>query len=83
MKRKYSKQAEKFLDSQNTEVYERIKSGIKKLPQGDVKRIKPFKDKYRLRVGDYRIIFRRIQDCLYQDCLYIETIDNRGQVYKR
>jgi len=78
MKREYSKQAVKFLDSQDDESYIRIKNAIRKLPLGDVKKLKGYKDKYRLRVGDYRVIFRRTGNNMY--C--IETIGNRGQMYK-
>ncbi len=49
---------------------------INKLPQGDVKKLQG-QENYRLRVGDYRIIFDK-----NGEILYIEKIDNRGQVYK-
>ena len=78
MSRDYSRQAVKFLDSQDDETYERIKSAIHKLPKGDVKKLSGYKDKYRLRVGSFRIIFKRVG----YDSFHIETIDNRGQVYK-
>ena len=45
---------------------------------GDVKKMQGSKGKYRLRVGNLRVIFKRIG----QNMLYIEAIDNRGQVYK-
>ena len=78
MKKEYSKKAAKFLDSQNDDVFYRIKSAIDKLPKGDVTKIKGGKNTYRLRIGDYRVIFQRIENRLY-----IENIDKRGQVYKR
>jgi len=78
MEREYSKQAEKFLNTQSDSTYDRIKVAIAKLPQGDITKLKGFKDKYRLRVGDYRIIFRRTSNIIY-----IELIDTRGQIYKR
>jgi len=77
MNREYSKQAAKFLDSQNGDAYSRITSAIGKLPKGDVKKLKGTKNRYRLRVGDYRIIFARTGELIF-----IENIDNRGQVYK-
>ena len=49
---------------------------INKLPQGDVKKLQG-QENYRLRVGDYRIIFDK-----NGEILYIEKIDNRGQVSK-
>ena len=36
---------------------ERILNGINKLPFGDVKRLQGFDNYYRLRIGDFRIIF--------------------------
>ncbi|MCM1233122.1 MAG: type II toxin-antitoxin system RelE/ParE family toxin [Ruminococcus flavefaciens] len=54
----------------------RIVEAISKLPQGDVKKLQG-QEKYRLRVGDYRVIFDK-----NGNVLYIEKIDNRGQVYK-
>lgn len=72
----YSKQAIKFLSKQDKPTRIRIVEAIKNLPQGDVKKLQG-QDSYRLRVGDYRIIFDK-----NGDVLYIEKIDNRGQVYK-
>lgn len=72
----YSKQAIKFLSKQDKPTRIRIIEAIKQLPQGDVKKLQGQKS-YRLRVGDYRIIFDR-----NGDILYIEKIDNRGQIYK-
>jgi len=74
----YSKQANKFLDSQDDDTYNRIKSAVRKLPMGDVKKLQGYKDKYRLRVGSFRVIFKRIGQNMY----HVEAIDNRGQVYK-
>jgi mRNA interferase RelE/StbE len=58
----------KFLDDLNPETKERLKSGIKSLiidpfksrSQSDIKKMKGTKkraDLYRLRVGDYRVIY--------------------------
>ncbi|MBD5476678.1 MAG: type II toxin-antitoxin system RelE/ParE family toxin [Lachnospiraceae bacterium] len=72
----YSKQAEKFLKKQRTITRNRIRNAIQNLPAGDVKKLQGING-YRLRVGNYRIIFSR-----NGDVLYIERIDNRGQIYK-
>lgn len=76
MKICYSKQALKFLEKQEKSICNRIKNAIEKLPAGDVKKLagQPY---YRLRVGDFRILFTR-------DGYIIEVfkIDNRGQIYK-
>ncbi len=74
---KYSKQALKFLDKQDIRTKERIVKAINNLPNGDVKKLQG-RTCYRLRVGDYRIIFD-----MNGNVLYIEKIDNRGQVYKK
>ncbi len=72
----YSKQAEKFLKKQNLSTRSRILDAIHGLPMGDVKKLQG-RNGYRLRVGSYRIIFDKDGNILY-----IERIDNRGQVYK-
>lgn len=77
MKRKYSKQAEKFLASQTVDTILRIKSAIRNLPAGDVKKMKSQKNQYRIRVGDFRILFT-----LTSKSIIIDRIDSRGQVYK-
>jgi len=73
---KYSKQARKFLWKQELSVRQRIETAIQLLPAGDVKKLKgqPY---YRLRVGEFRVLFDR-----NGEVLLIVKIDNRGQVYK-
>lgn len=73
---KYSKQAKKFLEKQERTVRSRIETAIQFLPAGDVKKLRgqPY---YRLRVGDFRVLFSRDNEVLL-----IVKIDNRGQVYK-
>lgn len=72
----YSKQAEKFLKKQDVPTRNRIRTAIHNLPSGDVKKLQN-RNGYRLRVGSYRIIFDKDGNVLY-----IERIDNRGQIYK-
>lgn len=72
----YSKQAAKFLRKQDTATQKRIIGAINKLPKGDVKKLQA-RAGYRLRVGNFRIIFD-----LEGNVIYIEKIDNRGQIYK-
>lgn len=50
---------------------------IAKLPAGDVKKMQGQSNYYRLRVGDYRIIFTHDNVILL-----VEKIGNRGEVYK-
>ena len=72
----YSKQAVKFLKKQDAITSRRIINAIHNLSHGDVKKLKD-EPGYRLRVGDFRVIFDKSGNVLY-----IEKIDNRGQIYK-
>ena len=76
MEIEYSKQAVKFLAKQNKFVRERIITAIERVPNGDIKKLQG-RSGYRLRVGKYRIIFDD-NGCI----IFIEKIDNRGDVYK-
>ena len=76
MEIQYSKQAVKFLKKQDTTTRKRIVSAINMLPSGDVKKLQG-STFFRLRVGDYRIIFDKSGTILY-----IQKIDSRGQIYK-
>jgi mRNA interferase RelE/StbE len=72
----YSKQAVKFLKKQDSITRKRIIKAIQRLPAGDVKKLQG-EPSYRLRVGDYRIIFDH-----EKNILMIIKIDSRGQIYK-
>ncbi len=74
---RYSKQALKFLKKQDVPTRKRIVNAIEMLPSGDVKKLQGTEG-YRLRVGDYRVIFDH-----NGDIISIEKIENRGQVYKK
>ncbi len=76
MEIQYSKQAVKFLKKQDMVTRKRIVNAISFLPSGDVKSLRG-RNEYRLRVGDFRIIFDK-----QGNILYIERIDSRGQIYK-
>ena len=70
-----SKQVLEFLQSLPPEPKQALRLGIKKLPEhlGDIRPLEgKLRDYYRLRVGTYRVIFRRriekgrpIVECLY------------------
>ena len=77
MEIKYSKQAVKFLQKQEKKTQIRIITAIELIPLGDIKKLQG-EDRYRLRVGDFRIIFNR-----EGQILLIEKIDSRGQIYRR
>ena len=76
MKINYSKQSAKFLSKQDKITQKRIIEAINKLPNGDDRKLQG-RSGYRLRVGNFRVIFDR-----EGNILHIEEIDNRGQVYK-
>jgi len=44
---------------------------------GDAKKLKGFKNKYRLRAGDYRVLFE-----LERDCVVIYDVGNRKDIYE-
>ena len=73
----YSKQAIKFLKKQDMTTRKRIISAIENLPKGDVEKLQGTNN-FRLRVGDFRIIFDKVGNMVY-----VEKIGNRGQVYRR
>ncbi len=75
----FEKAAQKFLDKQDKQQRIRLYKAIYKLPDGtDIKKLKGH-SLFRLRVGDYRIIYS-IDDVV--KIITIENIDNRGDVYK-
>ena len=77
---KYSKEAEKFILSQGKTSALRIYNAVNIIPLGDIKRLQGTKKPalYRLRVGDYRIIF------FYNaEDITIVRVDNRGDIYKK
>ena len=73
----YTKQAVKALMRLNTPLRKRIRHGIHKLPDGDVKRLKGYIDLYRLRIGRMRIIFT-----MKVNNIMIEDVLPRGSAYK-
>ena len=73
----YSKKAAKFLKKQDVPTRRRLVAAISRLPlEGDIKKLQGT-DGYRLRVGDFRVLFD-------VNGIIIDIIDigNRGQIYK-
>ena len=66
--KQYSKQAQKFLNRQTGTTRQRIIEAIEKPPKGDVKKLSG-REGYRLRVGDYRVIFDMYGNVIYIDCI--------------
>lgn len=75
-----NKRSQKFIKSQPPKQQERILKAIYKLPDGDVKALAGFKNAFRLRVGDYRVIYELNNDILL---ITVVNIGNRGQIYNR
>lgn len=75
-----NKKAQKFIKSQPRNQQERILKAVSKLPDGDVKVLSGNSNAYRLRVGNYRVIYEINNDILL---ITIVDVGNRGQVYKR
>lgn len=73
------KYAKKFLDSQSQRTKQRLLRAIFKLPNGDVSMLHGKTNRYRLRVGDFRILFEKYDDALI---ILVVEIGNRGDVYK-
>ena len=73
----YSKKAVKFLKRQDVKKKKRLIAAISRLPlEGDIKKLQGI-DGYRLRVGNFRVLFN-------VNGIIIDIIDigNRGQIYK-
>lgn len=74
------KAAQKFIDKQTPKQQVRILSAIKNLPySGDIDVYKGHSGYFRLRVGDYRILYTVENDVL---TVTVTNADNRGQIYK-
>ncbi len=75
------KKAKKFIDKLPRKEQMRIVSAIEQLPNGeDIKRFRGHDDLFRLRVGNFRIIYTVDHGIL---TVYVIDADNRGQIYKR
>ena len=77
------KLAEKFIMKLPKPEKERVLKAIYKLPhEGDIKQLRGKKSKglFRLRVGDYRIIYTMDNGRLI---VYVIDAGNRGQIYNR
>ena len=76
---KLTKKAEKFIKKQDKDTQKRLIEAIIEIPEGDIKKLKGMDEIYRLRVGDFRVIFEKNDNELI---VVIIDIGNRGQIYK-
>lgn len=77
------KMAEKFIVKLSRVEKERVLKAIYQLPEGnDIRKLKGKKNKevYRLRVGDYRVIYTIDHGKLI---VYVVDAGNRGDIYKK
>ncbi|WP_333813455.1 type II toxin-antitoxin system RelE/ParE family toxin [Muricomes intestini] len=75
------KRARKFIQKLPKPEKERILKAISKLPSGnDIKQLQGHVDFFRLRVGEYRIIYTQNHTELI---ICIVDAGNRGDIYKR
>jgi len=73
-----SRKAAKALEALQNPLQARIVDGIYKLPSGDIKKLKGYTAAFRLRIGDYRVLFE-----MSSDEIYISDILPRGEAYKK
>lgn len=77
------KKAMKFINKQDKEQQERIFKAIYVLPAlGDIKKMIGEDNLYRLRVGDFRILFEMSAKSNTITLIDVTNADNRGQIYK-
>jgi len=79
MKIEYSKQAKKDIKTLNEPIKSRVQVGINKLPEGDIKKLVGRDGYYRIRIGDYRVVF----EVVAPEEIIIWGVAPRGQIYKR
>lgn len=74
------KRAKKFIEKQPINQQKRILKAVMGLPDnGDIKQLKGNSEYFRLRVGDYRIIYKVEHNIL---TVIVTDAGNRGQIYK-
>lgn len=74
------KPAMKFIKQQTKKQQERILKAIAGLPSaGDIKPLRGLSDTFRLRVGDYRIVYTIQNEKLL---VLVMSAGNRGDIYK-
>ena len=76
------KKVRRQLDELSKELEQRIITTLKELEKGfsasiDIKKLKGTKNHYRIRVGNYRILF-----VLEFNTVYVYDVSHRGQAYK-
>ncbi len=78
MEIRITKTAIKHVKKLDSPTRNRILSSINKLPFGDVKKLQGYDNYYRLRVGDFRVIYS-----LDDETITISAVLPRGEAYKQ
>ena len=86
MEIQFKKRAVKAIEQMDKPTKQRIRRAIEGLtlvpPKGDIKQMQGYRDgRYRLRVGQYRIIYRYDNDGAVEILLILD-IGARGDIYK-
>lgn len=77
------KKAMKFIQKQERRQQERLLKAIYALSLiGDIKKMIGENNLYRLRVGDYRLLFEMSEKSNEITLIDVTNADNRGQIYK-
>ena len=78
MRLQVTKSAEKAIKKLDKDTRGRIIAGIKNLPFGDIKKLKGYEMSYRLRIGDYRVLYT-----FDGYTIIVTDVLPRGEAYKR
>ena len=74
----YNKKSLKYLKTLDKKTRQRIRKAIKGVPLGDIIKLHGMQNEYRLRIGNFRVLF--IQE---SDIISVQAIGSRGQIYRR
>jgi mRNA interferase RelE/StbE len=75
----FDREAAKYFGKLPKEKQKRLAAGISKLPEGDTRLLKGYRDLYRLRLGSFRVIYAIRNTEL---SIIILKIGSRGDIYK-
>lgn len=78
MKIQTAKAAAKVLEAMDQKMQQRMNRAIKAIPDGDIRPLIGTRSLFRLRVGNWRIVFYYLDD----ETIWIEKIASRGDAYK-
>ena len=75
---RYERIAVKHIQILDKNTKQRLKIAIERLTFGDIRKLKGYQNDYRLRVGNFRVLFS-----IESDIITIKDVLPRGQAYKR